>query len=1793
MSLSIVYLCIKFILRYNIITIGLEIKQKKKKMFKKFMSLMCCLAPFGAVADTIVNPNNDVLANGMDATSNVYQFTGGNGFVVGANGMTVTHGLSVGAQIPAASPDGWVYVGPDTNSSYTILSSGNVNVGGALTLASGRTLGVHANTSAVESVDSFAFGSIDNAGALTVNDGIVAFTAGQVTNSGDLTVGAETISMQDVVATGTGDTTISATGAMDALKLQNDSTGKFVVNASTLDVTDPGSGVSALVGVQNNAGDMEFNITGATFQTDGSVENSGDSLTINAANADVTVAGTMKNDSADGTLVINAANLAVNGGDDNNASFVNGGNVNINVAGETVFANGVDLSTMGTDNTFSLTTGQIAWGNASADQIFAMMSNDAKQFDLNVTDGGLNVLDIRNGANNKSAIMNIQAGEVLAEDVLASGGTLTMIAQIAGGGAGSGQPYADTGYGEMAIKSLTTEQGATAKLAASVYLYVDENVSNAGDTTLNAETIELGKISQQEAVQNTPATVSGGNVVNNGGDLRIVAYTDEYGTVNIKGNVSNDGGTTLVEGRNIAILGNVINENGSITIKGSDLGSGPITMGGLDVQGGTVNMDALIGQFTIAENEQYLTGSGDLIVSGGNLNIGGNTHLVNVEGSVEIDGNVTATSALATNAGDVNVAAKGVQGFALNSNNAIVVGGNISAIDASNARKMAFAAANMSVGGNVTASGQGQIAFGPEVDTESVAPTALAGSTSGVTDATLDIAGNVVAQNGGVVEIHNTGAEVGSVVENGGLISLTGQYLIADTGGISIKNGIWYDSSLNPTKGLVISGTNGYTLKSTGANQDIDVAGGIRVMAATRDGLTLDSANNISVSGLVDAGGELNLNANKLVDIKNDATVGGSLYASGTMITAQDITNTGLTTLMANGNVNGVSVENVNNSGAFTANGDNVSANSITSTDGLVSVDANQFDVTYGLTISGGKANVDAVRTIVGGAMDVAGDLNQGIAKNGMLNLVADQSSVQAGSVNVTGNFVADANTVSYNIGGLFNVGGNVSVAEDAGIMANMQSFVAQNLENNGSLAILATESVDLVDVVNNGSLFVGSGSGVATMNTLAMNDGNVQLSGAGLDLNSPFMTDGILYQNYAGALANRDVNVMASDYVINTPSISVAAIEQKSGAMVVNTSDVDVVGGIDAVDLAFVASPYANWMDVSVGGDVSGGVDFIGLEQMSIGGNYTFDENSRLNVAVLKYADGVTLNSGTKNYWATVSLAEDDTLGDITNAADAEPMISVNGKFISGKVYESGLNLGGKEVQLADSQIGINIFDAVDQGAAIWLLNAKGGVEEFSSLAKVRNLEVMFCNADGTKCFNYLDSIDANNKTGEKLPAYISVRDADNNGENDSLYVVFDPRFGGPVLIENMRIQPIVGREPDHTDGEYMAAGSLDDLLDGQLVNQGFFNSTPIEVIPLLFEGTDMSHFANELYNRMEHYVATTEGTPLARFSRLVQPREIEQIAGAVLLNEHTSFRDFEDRMMDEFIWNRNRSLKKAWVDVDYGMFRQNVSDDKRVGGNRFSVAGGYDWQESETLILGLTGRISHMSSDNSDSMDLSYATITEQGDVSVSVTDTNIGLGGYLTKTLTNSVRAYGNAFLDIHMLDTDRSMNFMKEIDGDGTAFALTSEWGLMHDWLNQYIVGNLYARVGYNFGFSVDESAGHGDYMNMESDGYLMLTPGYTLTAQKRIYPSAWFQIRPYASIGVEYDVLGAPDHVQYKFGPAHAFTDYALDIDPLWANIGGGFELISATGIQFGLDYRYQYNNAIQLHNIKVSGSYRF
>jgi hypothetical protein len=405
--------------------------------------------------------------------------------------------------------------------------------------------------------------------------------------------------------------------------------------------------------------------------------------------------------------------------------------------------------------------------------------------------------------------------------------------------------------------------------------------------------------------------------------------------------------------------------------------------------------------------------------------------------------------------------------------------------------------------------------------------------------------------------------------------------------------------------------------------------------------------------------------------------------------------------------------------------------------------------------------------------------------------------------------------------------------------------------------------------------------------------------------------------------------------------------------------------------------------------------------------------------------------------------------------------------------------------------------------------------------------------------------------------------------------------------------IQPIVADVPMHKDSEYLAAGAIDSMIAGQLQANKFYNKTPLEVLPVIFQGTNMELSMKELYNRMEDYVATRDGSVLSNFSSLFEGYELEQIMSSMVLNEHTVFRSFEDRLVDEFIWNRNRNLKKTWFDVDYGMFYQNTISGKHADGNRFSVSGGFDWQESDTVIFGMMGHLSYTKSKLDKDIDLSYGTVSQIGHVDTDVSNINVGFGGYLMKTLSEKRRAYGNIMMNVHAFDVTRNQTFIDTIDGSGTSFSVMSEFGLLHDILNQYIVGNAYARVGYNFGFNMTEQSDGSDYMQMQSDGYVVLTPGYSVTAQKRIYPSAWFQIRPYASIGIEYDVLGVPDTAEYKFIESNNYSEYGLEFDPLWANIGGGIEMLSANGMQFGLDYRYQYNTDLQLHNIKVSGSYRF
>ena len=1721
-------------------------------MMKKLLSFVCCLLPFSAGA-VVVNDRTPGAgaAYGGDGTLTTYSVNSdtveviknGNGIVISKDSAGVSGGLTVAnnviiGQNNTGSTGGDLFAEVATDIPFTIQSDGNISIGSMLQVLSGRELGITTKTTGTL-VDA-SIGSIDAVGKLTIQN-IRNFTSGNIDSATALGLSAQTITTGAIDVTG-GTANIAADGALVMSQFQTAGT-QTNISAGSIESGN----------IQNNTGSMKINVTGDLITKDktatsnlaniGSIENSGTLMDIKAQN--VTVAGTMKNDSDNGDFVLNAGSLSVTGGDETNRSFVNAGNLYMKVDGETNLAHGFDLSNMDTDNEFYLKTGTLKFGSVDAadagDAWLQVFAKDLKSFYLEITDGNVNANTVINGsAANTAANMTIIGKSVAATSVTNNGNKLQINATDSAGAINF------TGAVQGASNSVTN-------IVSAGNLTVAGTVSNSGTMLINANNVNLA------------------GVANDGTELEISSLTDETGIVNISGTVSNKNGKLIVSSRQIDIDGVITNHSGMTDIKGSDASGGSVTLGGIDVQGGSFALDALVGSASV---------DGGLSVTGGAFNVGQNTHSLTVGNSVQFNGDVTLSGVNAIGAGNVNIAASGPSGFILTStatNGAINIDGNITAADNLFARSAQFDAKIINVEKNVTAENQGKLIFG---------------ATNKASQTTID--GDVVASNGGAIEFYSDDTDVGSLSGNG-LFLVHGSQITANTGEINVTGNLWFDGTTSVNNGMVVTDTDTLTLKTVANTADVDISGGVTIGADNT--LALDSARDATIGGLVVADGALSVTATGDANLDNAVKTKKSLDVTAENITTADITNSGNMNLNATGNIK---TGAITNSDDTTINATTVTTAAIESTNGAFDVTGDTLNSTY-ITISGGTSTLDVATIVATNDISVSGDLVQsaaGATNAGMLNIVRNGASLSGHDLSVTngGAFRALNNSASYNLTGDVNIAGAFTVENGASVtmMAGGDASTGA-LTNNGALnlTVSGTDGLTINGAIENtGNVTLFALNGFVTANSFIVNTGTADLMGKGMNLSGAFGAadkSSMLYHGTGYTLSNGDYRIVNSGYELTASNVNLAGIKQNATGLTINTSDLKIANDIDVVDLRVAANPSNDWLMVDVGGNVLGGAQFIGLKEMKIGGNYKFNNNSQISAAILPYATAESTNTTTNNYWSKVSLNDDNTLGKITNASDGAALIQVNGAFTS---TASDFNVAVNGGELQRPQIGLTLFDIVDQGTAIWLLHADGGVTDESLDAKIRNLNVSFCNDGGTLCFDYLEAISGYNNSGTDLPAYVSVRDSDGDGTADSLYVVFDPRFGGPV--EVFKIQPIVGRVDDHTDGEYVAAGALDNLIAGKLYDSGFYNRTPIEAIPLIFKNSNMSTMANELYDRMEYYNLNRDGVGLARFSRLFQVRELEQIAGSISLNEHTNFRSFEDRMFDEFIWNRNRNLKKAWLDADYGMFYQNATDNKHIDGNRFSISGGFDWQESQTLLLGVTGRVSHMSSDNSDSMDLGYLPGQHiAGHVKTTVADTDIGLGAYLMKILGQKTRVYGNGFLDIHVLDVDREQNFVSKISGNGTAFSLMSEWGLLHDWLNQYVVGNMYARVGYNFGFSVKEKSAGQDYMKLKSDGYFTFTPGYSLIAQKRIYPSVWFQIRPYATIGVEYDVLGATDSVKYKFAPAKAFTSYDVDIDPLWANIGGGVEFLSAMGIQVGVDYRYQYNSDIQLHNIRISGSYRF
>ena len=1716
-------------------------------MIKKIFSFLCCLLPVGAGA-VVVAPGTGGMVSTTQGGWNVDDgvvISDENAIGIESPNVLDVNNMTVGAENSTGLQSGDVFVlNSVLTDNFTLLAGDDVSINALLTVLNGKQLSIKANDSSVGMYDISAGGLVlgmaDATAALNVNSGGAFVVSGNTVAYGDLTVDVDSIDMGGINT------------YAGSLNLQGQS---GVVIDSLIFGGDGGVSVVA----ENNveiSGDLQVLGTGgavlqaaADITVDGALENkSGDDFTITANSGALVVGETMTNESQNATMTLNVESWQVNGGTDAAASVVNKGNFYAIVENETSLANGFNLSGMGADNEFSLDTGTLVFGaDADENAWFELFANKLKEFAVTVRGGNLNLGAVLNGADsNTNASMNVGAQNLSMNSVVNNADVLSI-------------KTVNNVNGTIDVSgAILGASGSTTTLTASGALTVGDTVSNAGSMSLSASEISLADVSNVGTEMN-PAMTEIKSVLSNAGKIVV-------------GNLVNKNGMLSIEAKDVQVNGVIINSSGTLDLFASDTNNGPVQLNGaIEVLGGEVNLNALVGAVTVG---------GALNVTQGNLNLGTSLYDLTVQDSVvQIAGSLVAGNQVA-GTGNINIAANGVQDFVLTAGSTAIA-------------KNVIVGNGVDVGTVVLDSGTIDIGQGITVNDQGILELGAADNA-----AVVDVVGQVLVNKGATLNAYTSDFTVGAMLVNGQLI-VNGAKIVADNGGIDIIGNLYFDGD-SANSGLVINTdvTDEFTLQTTKENSVITV-GAINVMSGKS--LTLDSAGAVFVDGTVYNQGELSVNATGLVNATSVITNTGGLDIAAGVLDLAGVENSAdvAVEIVANsGNANIDSVVNTGDSLTIRAEDSIVSVSISNTNGGVLKLTADTVKA-QSLVVNGDtgtQLNLNTGTVDVDGNVRVGGDLVQGgtVVDYAMLNHNA--TDFYAGNLLVDGGFIVNSGNTMYSVDTNFELGGDILVAQGSVVnveVGNLINASSANINNSGILTMRAMRGMVFAGAINNsGTLTLDSMNGLLNLGTLTVNSGNLVLNGTGLYLDGAINTGAMLYQNVVATLGNKDINIIADNYNLTASSLNLKGINQ-DGSMLINSSDINIgTAGINADDLRFVAQQNDSgdtlWQNVRVEGNVSGNVDFIGLEKMKVFGSYTFNNNSSINAAILPYAEGTALNTTDVNYWATVSLNEDKTLGQITNPTGdgAGALISVDGEFETDITLVGGL----ENDSLANAQIGIDIFDVVDTGTAIWLLHADNGIIDLAT--KIRNLNVRFCNADGTLCYSYFDSLkNYASDDSDDLPVYIAERDTDGDFQMDSLYIVFDPRFGGPV--EVFKIQPIVGRQDEFTFGEYVSAGAIDDMVAGQLVDKKFNNRTPIEAIPVAFKGTNLSKVATELYNRMEYYVAERDGTVFVPFSRLFQVRELEQIAGNLMLNEHTSFRSFEDRMLDEFIWNRGRKLKKAWLDMDYGMYFQNVADGKHADGNRFSVSGGFDWQATNTLMLGLTGRITHSSSDLSDAMDLGYGTVQEVGQVGVTVADTNIGLGAYLMETVNEKARIYGNAFLDLHVFDVERVQNFVAPIDGTGTAFSLISEWGLMHDILNQYIVGNLYARAGYNFGFSVTEKVSGSDYMKLKSDGYFIFTPGYSLIAQKRIYPSAWFQIRPYASVGVEYDVLGMPDNAKYKFAVADRYTYYDIDTNPFWANIGAGVEFLAANGVQIGVDYRYQYNSAIQLHNIKFSGSYRF
>lgn len=1242
-----------------------------------------------------------IIANNGSGTGSLTKTGTGTLTLTGANTYTGATNLNLGTTNFAALNN----LGAGTAINFS---------GGTLQWASGNTADITSRTVTTANA---------TVGTLDIGANNVTFNGNAITGAGGITkTGSGTLTL-NVANTYTGATSIAngtvKLGIVEALPSNSALTLNGGATAGILDINGLNTTVSNLAGttgavlgkiinssvgtnnaltVNNTANSSFLGIiadNGGTGGTISLVKTGANTLTLGGANTysggtTISAGGVTISTISGGTLTVTNASAIPSGfgkGDVNvsaagnsvldlngNAITINGltgaGAVRSNVAGAASLTAGANDRTTAFTGAILNGSGIVSFGKTGTGTL--TLSNTTSDYSGGTTISG-GILSISNDRN-----VGAVPGSPTASNIVINGGTLatsvTMTLDSKRGIAVG--PASGSGVGTLALTAGTTltyggiitDNGGTGGLTktnTTGILGLSGANTYSGDTTISGGTLQLGNVAA------IPSGSGKGNLTLSAGSiLDLNNLSPTVNGLSGSGVVTNLNAAavpvTFTAGGNDATssFGGIIQDgNGSTAF--TKIGTGTLTLGGLNTYSGDTIISGGVLQLGIASALPSGVGKGNIALNG-TLDLAGFTTTVNgLSGS----GNVTNSSGtaviLSAGANDQSGSFSGNLQDGLGSVGLTKIG-----------------VGTLTLSGNNTYSGATKISTG----TISVGSSTALSATSTVTIGSvgfLDVNGYNVTIDGllGTGTLNNNGASP--------------SLLNAGVGGASTDfNGVIADgtNTIALTKSgagtLTLTGVNTYSGTTTISNGTVSVANpGV--------GGNLGTASSAVILGDASNKGILSYTGNADLNFTRGFTVnagGGEMDITsvGKTLNIQTggIVTTGTFTVGGAGNANVSSV--ISGSGGFTkANTGNLVLSSVNTYTGDTTISSGILQVTNtgAIPSDSGKGNV-----VVNGSLDVN---NLSLTVNGLsgsgivTNSQGSPVTLTAGGNNASGNFtgviqdgsgtmaLVKTGTGILTLGGANTYSGDTTINNGNVKIGNAAAISSGAYKGNVALATSGILDLNDFDMTINGL----SGSGLVTNNsgasilTLGANSQTSNFTG---NIQDGLGTIGFT-KTGTGALTLSGNNTFTGASTIQTGTVTLGsdtALSPGSTLIIGNAGTLDLNGRVIAIDgLA------------GTGALTNNGLSDVILTTGSSGGSGTFGgtiNDGTGKIALTKTGVGTVTLTATNSYsggtviiGGTLAVTADQVLGAVPGAPAAGNIVINGGSLSASNTFTLNSNRG------------------------------------------------------------------------------------------------------------------------------------------------------------------------------------------------------------------------------------------------------------------------------------------------------------------------------------------------------------------------------------------------------------------------------------------------------------------------------------------------------------------------------------